>query len=488
MRMRPLTGLFASFFSLGFKDKKASREFRRYADSLIFERIRLVSMMLVLSYPLFFFVDLFLLRELGPIKYRVNLFIIHTASFLISALFLYMYKRAGQLPKKIINYIYISYYLLIGAISSLNSQHLTGTIAAYLIILITVAAAFPMRPLHFFIMATCVQVFFVIRLPFVVVNYYALLSKQINSTGAAAVSLLICYSFYHFQKQNFINETRFRNKEESFRRLFNMNPSPLILANFEDNKIILMNKQAKDYFQTGSQPISALDPSIIFPGAEERESVLERLQSNASVQNFIMAYEDSRWAVLNFERVEYMEESCMLIGISDITPFKKKEEELNRHASLDMLTGIMNRRRGIELLQELVESPSSQDFTLCFVDINDLKTVNDKYGHTIGDEMIKLISTAITDNIEEADIFFRFGGDEFVIVFMQKNADEARSVLDTITVELELLNVGMQNSFQLSASYGLYQYEPGSRISAEELIELADKEMYKEKAAKAITN
>jgi len=267
-----------------------------------------------------------------------------------------------------------------------------------------------------------------------------------------------------------------------------MNPSPLILANFESNKVILMNKQAKDYFQTGNQQISALDPGIIFPGAEERESVLEQLRSHASVQNFIMAYGDSRWAVLNFEQVEYMEEPCILIGISDITPFKKKEEELHRHASLDTLTGIMNRRRGIEMLEELVESPAGRDFTLCFVDINDLKTVNDKYGHTIGDEMIKLICNAISDNVDAEDIFFRLGGDEFVIVFMQKNADEARSVLNTITVELELLNVGMQNSFQLSASYGLYEYVPGSSISAEELIELADKEMYKEKAVKAITS
>ena len=102
--------------------------------------------------------------------------------------------------------------------------------------------------------------------------------------------------------------------------------------------------------------------------------------------------------------------------------------------------------------------------------------------------MIKLICNAISDNVDAEDIFFRLGGDEFVIVFMQKNADEARSVLNTITVELELLNVGMQNSFQLSASYGLYEYVPGSSISAEELIELADKEMYKEKAVKAITS
>ncbi|WP_158587540.1 GGDEF domain-containing protein [Neobacillus notoginsengisoli] len=476
-----------SFFGSDIKDGNVRLDFRRYADGLVFGRLKLVSLFLVLAYPLFFFVDLFLLRDLVRIEYRINLFIIHTSCFIVSAIFLYLQKRVDKLPKRAINYTYISVYLLIGAIATLNSQLVTGTIAAYLIVLIASAATFPIRPLHYFIMVAAVHGFFVIGLSIILENSFLVLTKQLNATGAAVISLLICYSFYSFQKQNFIHEHRLRSKEESFRRLFSMNPSPLILANFEDNKIILMNRQATDYFQTGDKPISMLNTSFIFPSPAERLTVLKQLQDNESVQNFIMAYEDSRWAVLNFERVEYMEEPCMLIGVSDITAFKKKEEELHRHASLDALTGIMNRRCGIEILEQLVASSEGRAFTLCFVDINDLKMVNDLYGHAVGDEMIKLICTAISGKISADDVFFRLGGDEFVILFMQKNLEEARNVLDSITVELELMNVDMQNDYQLSASYGLYHYQPGSQATADELIELADKEMYKEKSVKPIS-
>ncbi|WP_059172133.1 GGDEF domain-containing protein [Bacillus sp. FJAT-27445] len=481
--MRPLTNLLKPAFSM---DRNTIRTFHLHVDSLIFERIKWVSILLVASYPLLFAVDFFLLRDLGSIVYRMNLFIIHSTCFFASAIFLYLRKRLNRLNKRFINYAYIAFYLVAGAAASINSQMLTGTIAAYVIVMITAAAAFPLRPLHFSFMLAGVHTFFLAGLPAVTENYYTMLAKQMNSSGAAAISLLICYSFYSFQRQNYINEERLKSKEESFKRLFSMNPSPLLLANLEENKIILMNRQATEFYETGDVPLLRLETDFIFSSANEKESILEKLQSYDSIQNYMIEYKDSagtaKWAMLNFERVEYMEESCVLIGVSDITSFKKKEEELNRHATIDMLTGIMNRRCGLEILEGHALSPSGQEFTLCFVDINDLKSVNDKYGHNVGDEMIKMICTVISSQISSDDIFFRLGGDEFVIIFSEKTPDEAQKTWDMITVEFEILNATMQKDFKLSASYGLYHFTPGSRMTAEEIIELADKEMYKEKS------
>lgn len=487
--MRPL----ADLFKPAFKDRNASRTFHHHVDRLIFERIKLVSLLLAASYPLMFTVDFFLLRDLGSIVYRMNLFIIHSVCFFASVIFLYIRKKADHLNKRLINYTYIGFYLAAGAAASLNSQMLTGTIAAYVIVMISAAAAFPLRPLHFSIMLACVHALFLAGLPEVTENYYTLLAKQMNSSGAAAVSLLICYSFYMFQKQIYIKEEKLKGKEESFRRLFSMNPSPLLLANLEENKIILMNRQATEFYRTGSVPLHELDADFIFPAMAEKQEIAEKLKQNGNIQNYMIEYADSdgstKWAMLNFEPVDYMEESCVLIGVSDITSFKKKEEELHRHATLDMLTGIMNRRRGIEILEQQALSPSGSEFTLCFVDINNLKTVNDRYGHNVGDEMIKMICSVISGQITTDDIFFRLGGDEFVIIFNGKDPDSARKIWDAITVEFEILNATMQKDFQLSASFGLYHFTPGNRMTAEQIIELADKEMYKEKSNfRAVTN
>ncbi|WP_181884463.1 sensor domain-containing diguanylate cyclase [Neobacillus piezotolerans] len=487
--MRPLSKLLKP----SFKDRNASRTFHHHVDGLIFERIKLVSLLLAASYPLMFAVDFFLLRDLGGIIYRMNLFIIHTVCFFASVIFLYLRKKRWSMNKRFINYTYIAFYLAAGAAASINSQMLTGTIAAYVIVIISAAAVFPLRPFHFSIMLACVHALFLAVLPEVNENYYTLLAKQLNASGAAAVSLLICYSFYMFQKQIYINEEKLKGKEESFRRLFSMNPSPLLLANLEENKIVLMNRQATEFYQTGTVPLHELNADFLFPKIEEKQEIFEKLKHTGYLQNFEIEYTDSdgspKWAMLNLEPIDYMEQPCVLIGVSDITNFKKKEEELHRQATLDTLTGIMNRRRGIEILEQRTLSSVGREFTLCFVDINNLKTVNDRYGHNVGDEMIKLICDVISGQINADDVFFRLGGDEFVIIFTEKNPDGVRKTWDAITVEFEILNSTMQKDFQLSASYGLYHFTPGNKMTAEEIIELADKEMYKEKSMfRAVTN
>ncbi len=480
--MRPL----ANLLKPAFKDRNASRNFHLYVDGLIFERIKLVSLLLAASYPIMFAFDFFLLRDLGSIVYRMNLFILHSVCFFASVIFLYIRKKPDFINKRIINYAYIAFYLAAGAAASLNSQMLTGTIAAYVIVMISAAAAFPLRPLHFSIMLVCVHALFLAGLSMVTENYFTMLARQINSSGAAAVSLLICYSFYMFQKQIFIKEEKLKSKEKSFKRLFSMNPSPLLLANLEENKIILMNRQATEFYQTGTRPLDELNADFIFPALEQKQEILEKINHSGSIQNYMLEYRDSngspKWTMLNFEPVDYMEESCVLIAVSDITSFKKKEEELHRHATIDMLTGIMNRRRGIEILEQQALSPQGHEFTLCFIDINNLKSVNDKYGHNVGDEMIKLICSVISSQISADDIFFRLGGDEFVVIFNKKTPDDARKTWKAITIEFEILNATMQKDFQLSASYGLYHFTPGNPMTAEDIIELADKEMYKEKS------
>jgi PleD family two-component response regulator len=96
---------------------------------------------------------------------------------------------------------------------------------------------------------------------------------------------------------------------------------------------------------------------------------------------------DSKWVMINYELLEYQSESCILAGITDITDLKAVEHELSLHASMDILTGNLNRRSGMKKLQlELLRAKNNDtSFLLCFIDINSLKLVNDQYGHREGD-------------------------------------------------------------------------------------------------------
>lgn len=128
--------------------------------------------------------------------------------------------------------------------------------------------------------------------------------------------------------------------------------------------------------------------------------------------------------MLSLELVEYLDQSCILIGVTDITNLKIKEEELLKHASFDTLTGVMNRRSGMALLEEKIHGPYQQEFYVCYIDINGLKTVNDNFGHSAGDDLIKTSCEIINCNIDSGDVLFRMGGDEFIIVFFGKNKEK----------------------------------------------------------------
>ncbi|MFL6559029.1 MAG: GGDEF domain-containing protein, partial [Bacillus sp. (in: firmicutes)] len=190
-----------------------------------------------------------------------------------------------------------------------------------------------------------------------------------------------------------------------------------------------------------------------------------------------------KWVMLSLELVDYLEEPCILIGVTDITDLKKNEEELFKHASIDMLTGVLNRRSGMEILnQQLSGGSVSQEFIICYIDINDLKKTNDRFGHSTGDDLIKTCCDTINRHITHEDILFRLGGDEFIIVFFQKQMNDVRGLMNTMKLGFEEINKKQQKPYAISASYGFYHYKPGTVITLEKILEMADQEMYKEKS------
>lgn len=456
-------------------------EFIQANNNIIMERIKLVSYMLIVTYPLFFIVDLFLFKDVdNPIFYK-NLFTIHLLGPFSSLIFLLLYNFKGVNNKGLLIHLYVSFYVFLGVVSSLNSQLLTGNIMVYIIIVIGVAAIFPMKPISLSLILLSFHLLFISVLPFVESDHFSLLTKQINSTGTVAIACLIGYAFYTYRKRDFINQCKLKGNEERFRSLFNINPSPLILLNLEDSKIELLNKQAIEYYQLQENDISDLDGSFIFNQSEKAE-ILNRLHAKQTIKNYVMQKQISSeitWSILKFELVDYFDNPCVLIGITDITDLKQVEEELLKYATTDMLTGVLNRRVGMELLERQLSKP--EEFVLCFMDINHLKHVNDQIGHKAGDELIITVCGVIKATMDSNDILFRLGGDEFVVIFHHKTVEEVEQIWCIIQEKLESINYAPKMPYPISVSHGLYHYRPENPVTVEEMMEIADKEMYKEK-------
>lgn len=456
------------------------QQFIEYNENLLFERIKHVSYMLIFTYPLFFIVDFILLAKLDNPIYKFNLSTFHVIGLMLSLFFLILYRRNKANSKRFIIPAYLFLYLIIGALSSINSQLNNGNIYAYIIILLAAAVIFPIQPRHQVGITAGIHLFFITGLFMLENSHFSFLLKLVNSTGAAVISLTIAYAFYTFRKNNFINEWKLKRNEESFRRLFHMNPNPLILFKLTSGNILLLNQQAIEYFHLKDNDKTKLDGWEMLSSTEEKQTIVKKLEEHQSLKNYMIKHNE-KWSMLNFELVNYLGEQCILMGSTDITDLKETEAELYHHASLDPLTGVLNRRRGMEILSERLMDDSS-DFIICFIDINNLKMVNDKYGHSAGDDLIITCCETIKLHIREKDVLFRLGGDEFIILFFEQQMDVAQAIWARIQNEFQRMGKIGQNSYPISASQGLYQYKPGTFFSPEEILELADQEMYKEKS------
>ncbi|MGH2680747.1 MAG: diguanylate cyclase [Actinomycetota bacterium] len=162
------------------------------------------------------------------------------------------------------------------------------------------------------------------------------------------------------------------------------------------------------------------------------------------------------------------------------------QEELRRHATVDDLTGLAN-RRGFFALGEhelLVAARTRASVALLFVDVDGLKRVNDDLGHAMGDLLLKETAEVIRETIRASDVAGRLGGDEFCVLLMGDPDLDAQRVVDRMRETAASHNARPKRTFQVSLSIGLSSLPAGRAVTLEELIDAADEGMYEDKRAK----
>lgn len=470
------------------------QEFTKYNNHQLLKRLQIISLTLIIVYIYYFIADFILLKDIPDMSFRKNLMIIHFMSLFISLIYLFIYQNIRQnehfvQSKKstILINLYTLSYAFLGVASSINSQKLTGNIDAYITIIIGIAVLLHIRPLHLLYIFLLAHLCFSLSLSFTSSDGSIYITKQINSTTTVCVAYLISFAFYTYRKNAFYTRIQLKEQEENFKKLFEINPFPLLLTSIVDGRIVEVNARAVEFYGVPREDAPKYKAADFYKHPEERRPIIEELRRTSSKKNHIVqqrvASGEYVWVILNFELIDYGNEKCILTGVTDISDLKKIEAELIRHASIDILTGIHNRRSGLMQLGELYVKAKEYKFpfTLCFVDVNNLKVVNDKYGHAEGDQLIKWACQVIKEHIDKEDIFFRYGGDEFIIVFPNKHLKDVNKLWEEIVEQLSSEHVLDLKPYPISVSHGLYCYDPEQNISIEEMIHLADEEMYRNK-------
>lgn len=163
---------------------------------------------------------------------------------------------------------------------------------------------------------------------------------------------------------------------------------------------------------------------------------------------------------------------------TDITEQKRNARRLENFANLDPLTALPNRREGYAQLEYELNNPRNDILSVCFIDMDNLKTINDIHGHEEGDQALLQLASSIRNCIRPRDHACRFAGDEFIIVFPRCDKQRASAIIERIKADIDRAGQASQKPYHVHFSYGVVQWTPGSRMDAKKLLEAADNEMY----------
>lgn len=154
--------------------------------------------------------------------------------------------------------------------------------------------------------------------------------------------------------------------------------------------------------------------------------------------------------------------------------------ELRKYSYMDTLTNTYNRRKFEETLQEIIESQYMSVFTVVLFDVDAFKHINDTYGHAAGDHTLKEICELVRIKLKKENTsgqLFRYGGDEFFIIFRNNLEEEVKEIMEDIVDMVSTYDFEYEkNSFKASISVGAVEVVGAQE--QQEIINDVDKKLY----------
>jgi diguanylate cyclase (GGDEF)-like protein/PAS domain S-box-containing protein len=278
----------------------------------------------------------------------------------------------------------------------------------------------------------------------------------------------ICFKYF-FDEIDKISITLKYNNFGSLSACVIKNGQPLLVNRKQIDKMVTQGKIMKSHLGT-------LTDKTIWLGVPLR--VEDKVIGTMAVLNYTNSH---LYSQKDIKIMEFVSEQ-----IATAIQRKQMEEEMEKLAHFDSLTGACNRGYGLSLLERELKFARRRKTPslLAYVDIDNFKDINDAFGHAEGDQILKEVVILLKSTLREIDIICRMGGDEFLLIFPDSSLKDLSRIKERFNKNLIKLNQTINKPYKIGFSMGISCYDPDNPQHMDELIRIADNRMYEEKKKK----
>ncbi len=255
-------------------------------------------------------------------------------------------------------------------------------------------------------------------------------------------------------------EEALKLSEEKFRTIAETAVDAIITAN-SNGEIIFWNARAQKIFGYTDEEIQGKSLTLLMPERYkyEHQKGLERVMATGKSkyigkinQTYGLRKDGNEFPLeLSVSMWKAGDDTFFSAIIRDITRRKNLEQELEKNATTDKLTDAYNRTKFYEIIKKEIERAKRYNHPLSMImfDIDHFKNVNDTFGHSVGDYILKNLTKVVKQNLRENDSLVRWGGEEFIIITPDTEIERAEITAERIRKAVENYHFEVVGNYQL---------------------------------------
>jgi diguanylate cyclase (GGDEF)-like protein len=272
-------------------------------------------------------------------------------------------------------------------------------------------------------------------------------------------------------------------REMSYKKI--LDSLPFMVSHLDKNhRFLFANQRYADYFYTDGDKFLGLklEDIVDLSSIPEYQTALEQVEAGNSYQFDRKIYVDHQQRILQTRLIPEGNNGGFFVVSQDVTELRSSYHQLEHQANHDSLTGLPNRNTLTSQIKEQIGCKYLYS-ALLFIDLDDLKSTNDKYGHQYGDEILLKFAELLKQTLRAQDLPFRYAGDEFIALLTRLSEPEpvVQKLCEDLVASLPLVINVSGREVECRCSVGAVIMDPNSDVTADEWIHCADNAMYEAK-------